>query len=324
MHEVVMAHSTVVELCDRLSALEREVAVLRALLDSHRRLADRSGTAGWLPGVAPRPATAGQRSATPAAPGHWEVTCLGAFRLRCAGREVAPCSSQRGWSILAYLLASPRYAAPADLLVEALWPQAAPAAGSHNLQMAVHTLRRALKGCGPDGSDDVILFRQGLYRLHPALSVHQDVDAFRAAFERGRRAGPDAGLNGEVLAAFEAARDWYGGPYLADLPHAEWAESRRVALQDVHLSVLGRLSVVYGQAGDWDLAAAACREVLAADPYREDAVRQLMRCHAATGRLLDVQRTYHLHRERLLQDLQVAPADETDWLARALDPRRGR
>src|SRR5947199_2491970 len=73
----------------------------------------------------------------------WEVTCLGNFRLRCTGRDVDPCKSQRGQSILKYLLASPGYAASAEALMECFWPQADPVASKRNLQAAVHALRNS-------------------------------------------------------------------------------------------------------------------------------------------------------------------------------------
>ena len=45
----------------------------------------------------------------------WKVTCLGNFRLRCAGSDLSLCNSRRGQSILKYLLASPGYAASSEM-----------------------------------------------------------------------------------------------------------------------------------------------------------------------------------------------------------------
>jgi DNA-binding SARP family transcriptional activator len=92
-------------------------------------------------------------------------------------------------------------------------------AGARNLQVAVHTLRCSLRGCGPEGSDETVLFRHNQYLLNPALSIVQDVDAFRAAYERGLGAAK-TGKSVEALEAFEEARASYLGDYLAD-PHEE-------------------------------------------------------------------------------------------------------
>ena len=69
---------------------------------------------------------------------------------------------------------------------------------------------------------------------------------------------------------------------------------------------------------EWEAAVACCREIITADPYREDAIRQLLRCLAETGRLAEVERTYRLCRERIWRDLQVEPAPETRHLYRQL------
>src|SRR5437588_4709315 len=89
--------------------------------------------------------------------GDWEITCLGVFHLHCADRDVPLCSSRRGQSIFKYLLASPGFAASTELLAECFWPHMDSLAGARNLQVAVHALRRSLRGCGPDGSDDTVL-----------------------------------------------------------------------------------------------------------------------------------------------------------------------
>src|SRR2546429_1050027 len=170
---------------------------------------------------------------------------------------MAPCRSRRSQSLLKYLLASPGFAASTEVLVDCFWPQMDAVAGARNLQVAVHTLRRSLRGCGPGGSDETVLFRHNQYLLNPALSIIQDVDAFRAAYERGLCA-TKAGRSVEAIKAFE-----------------EWASSSRVALQDRWLHVLERLGACYSQGRTWEPAITCYREILAVDCYREDVYRLL-------------------------------------------------
>jgi DNA-binding SARP family transcriptional activator len=238
--------------------------------------------------------------------------CLGRFHLRCAGREVPPCSSRRGQSILKYLLASPGFSAPAEILVECFWPQTDSVAGARSLQVAVHTLRRSLRGCGPGGGNETVLFRHNRYLLNPALSIVQDVDAFRAAYERGLSSA-QAGRSAEALQTLEEARAIYTGEYLAD-PYEEWASSLRMALQDMRLNLLDQLGALYSESGTCESAIACYREILAVDCYREDAYRLLMRCYAACGRPADVKQTYLACRRYLCRDLHLAPAVETTML----------
>ena len=295
------------EAWERLLGLERQVRELRQLLLADAWDGDHGVTASEVE-TAPTPL-----SGRPTRFMDWQVTCLGPFRLRCGGRLPAPCSSRRGWGILQYLLVRPSYAATRDVLIETFWPGAEPAAGAHSLQMAIHALRRTLRGCGPGGGDEAILFRDGQYGLNPELTIDLDVDRFRAACERGRRLS-GTGQVDAARRASESALALYGGPFLFDSGHDEWAEPQRAALQELRLGVLGWLSSTYAARAEWEQAAACCREILAADPYREDAIRQLLHCLSETGRLAEVERTYRLCRERIWQDLQVEPAPETRHL----------
>ena len=141
-------------------------------------------------------------------------------------------------------------------------------AGAPNLQVAIHTLRCSLRGCGPGGSDETVLFRHSRYLLNPALWIVQDVDAFRAAYERGLCAG-QAGRTTEATLAFEQARATYTGDHLAD-PYEESASGTRVALQDRWLHVLDQLGALYSQAGTWEQAIACYCEILLVHDHRED------------------------------------------------------
>lgn len=298
-------------LLERISRLEQEVMELRQFLQVQPSHVERSGTVPASLSTTSR----GSRVGAPGT-GDWEIRCLGKFHFRCAGREVPPCSSRRGQSLLKYLLGSPGFAASTELLVECFWPQTDSLAGARSLQVAVHALRRSLRGCGPGGSDETVLFRNNRYLLNPALSIVQDVDAFRAAYEQGLCAAK-AQRSAEAIEAFEEARACYLGDYLAD-PYEEWASSSRIALQDRWLHVLERLGAFYSEAGTWEPAIACYRELLAVDCYREDAYRLLMRCYAAAGRPAEVKQTYLACRKCLHRDLHLAPASETTMLYQQL------
>jgi DNA-binding SARP family transcriptional activator len=312
------------EAWERLLCLEHEVRELRRMLLAGESRADPCldplATAPEIADEIPAkiaPTLLNPRAVVLAQPAYWQATCLGPFQLRCGGQAPSSCSSRRGWGILQFLLVRPGRVATRDTLIEVFWPGIEPSSGAHSLQMAVHALRRALRGCGPDGGDETVLFRNGHYGLNPTLSIDLDVDRFRKACGRGRRLAA-AGQFEPACRAFEAALALYGGPFLRDTCPDEWAEPHRATLEELRLSVLGWLSSAYAAQAEWEQATACCGEILAADPYREDAIRQLLHCLAAMGRLAEVERTYRACRERLWQDLQVEPAPETIRLYRQL------
>lgn len=240
----------------------------------------------------------------------WQVTMFGRFRVERNGTQPPNCPSRRGRSILKYLLASRGHMQLQPVLIETFWPGAPAGTGAHNLQMAVHALRHSLTGWGPRGGDDAILFREERYLLHPELAIDQDVDRYRQAYASGERAFSSGDLE-TARRAFEAARSVYAGEFLSDSPYDDWAADERAALQDMQLSLLGHLARLYATAADPEAAAACCREILAVDPYREDACRELMRCEAARGRRGEVRTLFESLVRRLRLELQVAPAAET-------------
>jgi DNA-binding SARP family transcriptional activator len=306
--------STLIGALERVARLEHELCELRHFLITHVHSSTAPDTRPTLvPDVAP---------ASVACPiSRWEARMLGTFHLCCDGHVPPLCRSRRGQSILKYLLASPGYGAAAEALVDSFWPEADPTAAAHNLHMAVHALRRSLRGCGPGGGDETVLFVRDRYVLNPALTIVQDVQGFRAAHDRGHHAVRNGQIQ-EARRAFEQARALYTGDYLVDSPYDDWASSQRAVLQDMQLSVLSQLGTLCSQAGDWEQAAGCCQEVLAVDAYREDAYRLLMRCHAATGRLADVQRTYQACQETLRRDLRLDAAPETTLLYSTLTNQR--
>jgi DNA-binding SARP family transcriptional activator len=302
-----LCQTSLKRLFERISRLEQDVLELRRFLPVSTAHVERPGTVPASFSILSTVSRVGAPGT-----GDWEVICLGSFHLRCAGREVPPCRSRRGQSLLKYLLASPGFAASTEVLIDCFWPQMDAVAGARNLQVAVHTLRCSLRGCGPGGSNETVLFRHNQYLLNPTLSIVQDIDVFRAAYERGLCAAK-AGMSAEVIQAFEEARAIYTGDYLAN-PYEEWASSSRMAWQDKWLHVLERLGACYSQAGTWDPAIACYRVLLAVDCYREDIYRSLMRCYAAAGRPAEVKQTYLTCRECLRRDLHLTPASETTML----------
>jgi DNA-binding SARP family transcriptional activator len=296
---------------ERVSRLENEVRELRQLI-----LLQKPHLAKPIDKPSPIPAISDSPGLVVVDTDCWEVTCLGSFRLRYAGHDLALCNSRRGQSILKYLLASPGYAASSEMLIECFWPQVDPEAGAHSLQVAVHTLRRSLRGCGPNSGDETVLFGNNRYFLNPSLSIVQDVDRFHAAYERGQHAA-NAGQQAVAKQAFEEARALYTGDYHADC-YEEWASARRLALIDTRLALLSQLGHLYSQGKEWELAVSCYSEILVVDCYREDIYRLLMRCYAACGRQADVKRTYRTCMEHLRLDLRLAPAPETTMLYQQL------
>ncbi|MFI5615251.1 ATP-binding protein [Amycolatopsis sp. NPDC051903] len=189
-----------------------------------------------------------------------------------------------------------------DALVDALWPEAAPADPIASLHSLVWRLRQAF----PDGS--LVRSGNGWYQLElPRDAV--DLSLFEQLADEGRRA-LRAGRTVEARRLLaEALALWRGEP-LIDVVPAPYAvavavrlrERRLIALEDrleADLSVESASSV-----------AAELAELTAAHPLRERLCVLLMRALDADGRPGEALTVYENIRRRLAEELGTDPGSQ--------------
>ena len=153
-----------------------------------------------------------------------EVRCLGTFGVYDGGRRLGPWSSRRAKALLKHLVLHRHRPVPREVLMEAFWPDAWPAAARNNLHGAVHALRRFLREV--HGDVEHVVFEDGCYSLAPELELWDDVSEFERLAREARRCAPDA-----ALPLLEAADELYAGGLFDDDPYEEWMQPRRRELE---------------------------------------------------------------------------------------------
>jgi DNA-binding SARP family transcriptional activator len=285
------------------SQLERERVILREL-------------EGILLGLLADPA-GGEAPAMTAGDGaQLRIHCLGQFRVWMGRQNIPVHSSGKCLVILKYLALNSHKPVPKEVLLETLWPDAEPGVANNRLKVAVHRLRQMLGSACPQQRDSV-LFQNGAYGFNPAVGVWTDVDAFEECYRAGlllERAGQTA----EAMSLYTRARQLYRGDLLPDDTFEEWTLVRREELRESYLDILGRLSRHYLRNGQTDAAIEGWRSILAKDPWREDAYRALMICHARIGRRSLALRWYDLCVIVLREQLNLEPEEATVDLCRRI------
>jgi DNA-binding SARP family transcriptional activator len=241
---------------------------------------------------------------------------LGPARVERAGQPLAPADwgYARPRELLFYLLTYPPQTKEQIGLV--FWPDATPEQLRRNLGVALHHIRRAL------GGPEWIVLDRDRYTFNRALGYWFDVEAFETAVATAQQS--PAGTPGEPGAhrrALETAVELYRGDFLADLADGAWYLPRREQLQSRFLESLLALGDYYLNMGEYSRALDTFRRAIEHEPYLEAAYRGLMRGYARLGEPGLALRQFTLLRERLRDDLDVAPAPETAALAEQL--RRG-
>ncbi len=241
-------------------------------------------------------------------------TCFGRFEVRRLEQRVALCSNRNGQTILRYLVAQPNHSATMDVLMTALWPDDAPEAAHHKLQVAVSALRRSLNSnYTDDPGSGYILCKQGTYQLNPSIPVSSDVNEFVRLYQAGRRA-----IDSTTITCYEQACKLYIGPFLQDDLYADWSSIRREQLRSTYLTMCKALADYYTETGNYEEAIPWATVMLKENACDEVAHRQLMHIYAAQGRRSEAIRQFHSCQHTLFTELGVEPMPETLKLFHAL------
>jgi DNA-binding SARP family transcriptional activator len=266
--------------------------------------------------LAERPPWPGIVLAPPAGPdrpaGHLlSVQLLGRFQVRLDEVPVEEWPSGRGRSLFKYLVCHRDPWPRREQLMDAFWPEAAPAAARNSLNVAVHGLRRAFRA---SAEVPVVVLEDGTYRLGPQLRLWLDVDEFERHVAAGRRLDA-AGDPARAGAQYERALALYQGDLLADDPYEDWPVTAREHLLLAWLDVLDRLGDLAFDRHQYGACVALGRLLVERDPCREDGQRRLMRCFARQGQPHLALRQYLACAEALDRELGVDPDPATVALA---------
>lgn len=190
-------------------------------------------------------------------------------------------------------------------LATAVWGHEPPPSWESSLRAVVSRLRRA---CELAGADVTIASDAGCYQIQlPGGWVDLEaatnaVDEAEGALRRGDRG---SAWSNATVAAGIAARPVLPGE---DLP---WVAAVRERVRTVWLRALGVLTELH-LTDDPTLAISTARQLVEAEPYREAGHRLLIRALLAHGDRGDAVLVYHDLRRRLVDELGVEPAPETE------------
>jgi DNA-binding SARP family transcriptional activator len=249
-------------------------------------------------------------------PAGLQAYLLGSFHVAVHGRFIDSWRSQKAASLLKYLLLHGNRRVRRDTLMDVFWPSSSPKAARNNLNVTIYQLRSIMSE--HEGEQHVV-YRDGSYRLNPALTVWSDAEEYSEQLIRGRQAEL-AGDTWAALAAYERARELYRGPLLEGDASGEWFLDAQERFHNEHCTMMENLAARLLEAGDAEGARERGEQLLQVDPCRETAHRLMMRCYARLEQPHLVVHQYRRCRDVLRRELAVEPAPETTELFRALVP----
>jgi DNA-binding SARP family transcriptional activator len=232
-----------------------------------------------------------------------------------AGETVHSWSSGPSRSVLQYLLLRGGKPVPRDVLMDTFWSDFEPERARNNLNVAIHTLRKALRR---HSDVPIVEHVRGTYRLHPALTLDVDVDEF----ERQLRAGLEHERNGcleEAVCHYQRAATLYEDDLLVDEPYAEWLTTRREHYRQRLTEALDHASTLLLRQCRFADAIHTCRRLLAIDPFDDNAFRRLLHCLDGAGQGQKAVLEYRTYAARLARDLGIRPSSATQQVIDSIE-----
>ena len=147
------------------------------------------------------------------------------------------------------------------------------------------------------------------YALDPALAAEFDVDDFEREVSDACRALRRQQQG--AAAQLEQALRRYRGEFLDGEPVSDWHVEPRDRVQRLYLVALMQLGEEWSREQRYAKAVEAYRRVLARDELHEEALLALMKCHAAVGERSQALRVYRRFADRMREELEAEPDDET-------------
>lgn len=191
-----------------------------------------------------------------------------------------------------------------SFLAGLLWGDLPEASARDNLSKTLTNLRR-LMGAHLEISRQTIAFnRDAPYQL--------DVETFTSLLSRGSEK-----LSVEQLSeAVELYRgEFLEGFYVRDaLAFEEWVVTQRARYRELALQGLHLLAAHYVKQGDYPNGIDYATRLLALEPWREEAHRQMMQLLALSGQRGAALAQYESCRQLLAEELEVEPGPETKAL----------
>ena len=214
---------------------------------------------------------------------------------------------------LLYYLAWTGRAHSRESLAAFFWSESIDSAARTNLRKILTNLRQLLPS-------HLAIERQNV--AFRADSPHS-IDAAR--FVAGVSAHSTASsLTPQQVESLQAALslyrdDFLAGFYVKEAPEFEsWLLAERGRLRELAVQGLQQLAQHFAGAEAWSPAIAVLRQLLALEPWREDAHRRLMACLARSGERGAALAHFEICRQVLADELDVPPSEETLALARQI------
>jgi len=227
------------------------------------------------------------------------IRLFGAIEIERDGTPLTDFRSQKALTLLAYLISEKR-PVTREYLAGLGWPDTEQSQALGLLRRSLHDLNSQLPGCLETDRRTV--------RFNPEAPATVDIAQFVAL-----TAQDEVAAWAEAVALYRAP--FLHGIYLDSAPELEnWLLREQERWQGAMIHLLNRLVTYYTERINYIQALSYVQQVLALEPWREEAHRQAMLFLARMGQTSAALAHYETCRRILREELDVEPAQTTQSL----------
>lgn len=236
------------------------------------------------------------------------VYCLGKFLVIVNGQEIEQWRNRKGRALFTYLAVNHKKRIYRDVLMETFWPGSDPDSARNSLNVALHSIRRALQTAHPNY--EYIMFKSECYFFNPDLELWVDSEDFLYHWKIAQSIEREQGLEA-ALSAYERTAAAYKGDFLEEDRYENWPSAERENFKEIYLFTLDKLSKYYSLDGKPATALSLCETMLTHDNCREDIHRRVMRCYYRLGQRDKALKQFQKCVDILKSELEVEPTRMT-------------
>lgn len=234
-----------------------------------------------------------------------EIRLFGGLEIRQGGAPIGSFISSKAPALLAYLAVT-RRAHQRESLTALLWGEMTDADAKNNLRQTLTNLRKLV--------DSHLIITRDSVAFDTAIPHTLDTAQFENLLQTSRTVKSNR-FDHLAQAAALYHGDFLAGFFVRDAPEfEEWLLAQRVRYRELALHTLHTLTDHHLSRGEYGRSIDLATRLLALDPWREGAYRQLMVALARSGQRSAALNQYETCRRILEQELGVEPSGETTAL----------
>jgi DNA-binding SARP family transcriptional activator len=237
-----------------------------------------------------------------------KLELFGAGQARYNDQPIASFPNQQSHHLLCYLVLNRGHVHRRDRLAAVFWGEYPTTVSRKYLRNVLWRLRNALQSAGAPNAEYLQISEDNV-SFSGSSPYWLDVEDFETTVTRCQDL-TGSQLTPEQAAQLEFAIDLYIGELLEGV-YEDWCLYDRERLRILHLNALNKLVVFHESNGNYERGLAYGKRILALDPTREKAHRQVMRLYWLLDDHSEALAQYKCCVQILRQELEIRPTERT-------------